>query len=55
MSTTVLHRCLRCDTPLTFQSEGGSRFERRAALLCPNCNEEHVLTVRLTPTRGVAA
>lgn len=39
--------CTRCNNTLVLKAEGGTRHERRAALVCPCCHDQHVLTVRL--------
>lgn len=55
MNVIALLSCLHCGNPLRYDTEGGNQWERRAVLTCLHCPETHVLTVRLTSTKGVAA
>ena len=55
MSITALLACHYCGGTLTFQTEGGNSYERRAVLCCDACCEQHVLIARLVPTKGTAA
>lgn len=55
MNVLALISCHHCGGPLKFNTEGGNNYERRAALVCPHCQEPHVLIVRLAPTKGIAA
>ena len=41
--------CLECDGPLHLVAEGGTRFERRAAMECRDCGSRYVVVVRIVP------